>query len=45
MMITTKAERIEFNPQKNILGLMIERNRGQKKTPHPIMYHLGATID
>jgi len=45
MMNTTKTERIEFNPQKNILGLTIERNKGRKRTPHHIMYHVGAMID
>jgi hypothetical protein len=42
MLITIKTERIEFNPQKNILGLMIPKNKEQQ--PRHIVYPLVAII-
>lgn len=42
MLITTKTERIEFNPQKDILALMMPRNKGQQ--PRHIVYPLVAMI-
>jgi hypothetical protein len=37
-MTTLKPERIEFNPQKGILNMMIGRNSRRKPQPHHIGY-------
>jgi hypothetical protein len=37
-MTTLKLERIEFNPQKGILNMMIGRSSRRKPQPHHIGY-------
>ena len=37
-MTTTKPERIEFNPQKGILNMMIEASNSRKQQPHHVGY-------
>ena len=37
-MTTIKPERIEFNPQKGILNIMIGRSSRRKPQPHHIGY-------
>jgi hypothetical protein len=37
-MTTLKLERIEFNPQKGILDMMIGRSNRRKPQPHHIGY-------
>jgi hypothetical protein len=37
-MTTIKPERIEFNPQKGILNMMIETSSRRKPQPHHIGY-------
>ena len=42
-MTAVKPERVEFNPQRGIAVMMIERNRRQKKTHH-IAYRCGMSL-
>jgi hypothetical protein len=42
-MTTIKPERIEFNPQKDILDMMIGRNSRREQQPRHISYHCGLT--
>lgn len=42
-MTAVKPERVEFNPQRGIAVMMIERNRRQKQTHH-IAYRCGMSL-
>jgi len=43
-MKTVKPERIEFNPQIGIAGIMIGRYGTEKRTPRHIAYRCGLTL-
>ena len=43
-MKTAKPERIEFNPQIGIAGMMIGRYGREKGNPHHIAYRCGLTL-
>jgi hypothetical protein len=43
-MTTIKPERIEFNPQKGSLDMMIETSSRRKQQPHHIIYQCGLTV-
>jgi hypothetical protein len=44
MRFTTKTDRVEFNPQKGLPGLMVERYRIGKQQSRQVMDLLGRTI-
>jgi hypothetical protein len=43
-MTTLKPERIEFNPKKGILDMMIGAGNRQKQQPHHISYKCGLNV-